>query len=198
MFTTETPPAIDPRALSDLLARGEDVKIIDVRTPAEFGSVHIPGAYNVPLDLLNEHRAEIQRHLSAPVVLVCRSGQRAAQAERQLAETGLPNVQVLRGGIDAWEAEGAPVRRGRQRWDLERQVRFVAGSLVLGSVLASVAFQPAKWIAGAIGAGLAIAALSNTCALGMVLAKLPYNRRAATCDMQSVMRQLVASPPSGR
>jgi hypothetical protein len=83
------------------------------------------------------------------------------------------------------------VRTGRGRWDLERQVRLVAGSIVLASVLASVAFPPAKWIAAAIGAGLTVAALSNTCAMGMLLAKLPHNRGPRT-DFNGVVAALAA------
>jgi rhodanese-related sulfurtransferase len=193
---TAIPSTIDTRTLREWLTRGDDVTIVDVRTPAEFESTHILGSYNLPLDLLEEHRAEL-RHLTHPVVLVCRSGQRAVQAERQLIEVGLPNVKVLDGGILAWQAAGAEVRRGRQRWDLERQVRLVAGSLVLTGVLASVAFAPAKWLAAAAGAGLTFAALSNTCALGLLLGKLPYNR-GASCDVGAVVARLAESAPGGR
>ena len=73
--------------------------MIDVRTPAEFAAVHIPGSYNVPLDLLSEHRDELRRHLDTDVVLVCRSGQRAERAERTLAATGLSGVHVLPGVV---------------------------------------------------------------------------------------------------
>jgi rhodanese-related sulfurtransferase len=185
-------PSIDAGTLREWLASGQDVKVIDVRTPAEFEAVHIPGSYNVPLDTLEEHRDEIRRHLSESVVLVCRSGGRAAQAERKFAEVGMPNVHVLEGGITAWHQASAPVRTGRARWDLERQVRLVAGALVFGGVLASVAFEPAKWLAGAVGAGLAVAALTNTCAMGLLLSKLPYNR-GATCDVNAVVAELTGT-----
>ncbi len=167
-------------------------RVIDVRTPGEFETAHIAGSYNVPLDLLREHRDEIVKHLDQQVVLVCRSGQRAGQAEVTLREAGLCNVHILDGGITSWEAKGFAVTRGAQRWDLERQVRLVAGSIVLTSVLGSIAVPKLKWVAGAIGGGLTFAALSNTCAMGMMLAKLPYNRGTA-CDAQSVVAQLVAA-----
>ena len=79
-----------------------------------------------------------------------------------------------------------------QRWDLERQVRLVAGSIVLTSILGSIAAPKLKWLAAAIGGGLTFAALTNTCAMGMLLSKLPYNR-GATCDAQTVVAQLVGS-----
>ena len=181
---------IDSRNLYDRLGSAVPPRILDVRTPGEFETAHIAGAYNVPLDLLREHRDEIVKYLDEDVVLVCRSGQRAAQAEETLRNAGLANVHILDGGITAWEAKGFAVNRGAQRWDLERQVRLVAGSIVLSSVLASIAVPKLKWVAGAVGGGLTFAALSNTCAMGMMLSKLPYNR-GATCDAQTVVAQLV-------
>jgi rhodanese-related sulfurtransferase len=171
-----TPSTIDVAALRELLADGAGPRLIDVRTPGEFAAGHIEGAYNVPLDLLREHRRELREHLDETVVLVCRSGARAAQAEQALDETGLPNLRVLTGGMVAWEGAGALVRRPRPRWDLERQVRLVAGALILTAVLVGVVAPPVTWLAALIGAGLAVAALTNTCLMGMLLAKLPYNR----------------------
>jgi rhodanese-related sulfurtransferase len=184
------PTTIDSHDLSRLLDSATPPRVLDVRTPGEFESAHIAGAYNVPLDLLREHRDEIVKHLDEDVVLVCRSGQRATQAEETLRAAGLSNVHILEGGISAWQTKGFAVNRGAARWDLERQVRLVAGSLVLSSVLASVAAPRLKWVAGAVGGGLTFAALSNTCAMGTLLSKLPYNR-GASCDAQSVVSQLV-------
>ncbi|HEX9832514.1 MAG TPA: rhodanese-like domain-containing protein [Mycobacterium sp.] len=184
------PATIDSQCLRDLLGSATPPRVLDVRTPGEFETAHIAGAYNVPLDLLREHRDEIIKHLDEDVVLVCRSGQRATAAEETLRSAGLTNVHILDGGITAWEAKGFAVNRGAQRWDLERQVRLVAGSIVLTSILGSVAAPKLKWVAGAIGGGLTFAALSDTCAMGMMLSKLPYNRGAA-CDAQTVVAQLV-------
>lgn len=148
----------------------------------------------MPLDLLREHRAELRGHLDEQVVLICRSGRRAGQASQALASAALPNLRVLHGGMTAWQAAGEPVTTGRARWELERQVRLVAGSIVLGSVLASTAVPRAKWIAPAIGGGLGFAALSNTCAMGMALARLPYNRGPKR-DIAAVLRALAADRP---
>ncbi|MEU8120408.1 rhodanese-like domain-containing protein [Spirillospora sp. NPDC049024] len=192
-----TPPSastVDVPVLRELLDSGDRPRLIDVRTPGEFETGHIPGSYNVPLDLLREHRAELRAHLDEQVVLVCRSGQRADQASQALASAGLPNLRVLRGGIGAWQAAGEQVAAGRARWDLERQVRLVAGSIVLGSVLASTVVPRAKWVAGAIGGGLTFAALSDTCAMGMVLSKLPYNRGPKS-DMSAILDALSADRP---
>lgn len=186
------PAIIDSQNLSDLLGSAAPPRVLDVRTPGEFETAHIAGAYNVPLDLLREHRDEIIKHLDEDVVLVCRSGQRAGQAEETLRDAGLANVHILDGGITAWEAKGFAVNRGAQRWDLERQVRLVAGSIVFASILASVAAPKLKWVAAAIGGGLTFASVTNTCAMGVALSKLPYNR-GVTCDAQTVVSQLVES-----
>lgn len=188
-----TPSAtLDSTELRNLLESEAPLRLLDVRTPGEFENAHIPGAYNVPLDLLREHRDEIRHHLDQDVVLVCRSGQRSAQAEDSLRQAGLVNVYVLGGGMAEWEGKGFKVNRGAQKWELERQVRLVAGSVVLASILGSVAVPKMKWLAAGIGGGLTFAAVSNTCAMGMMLAKLPYNRGPA-CDAQSIVAQLVSA-----
>jgi len=183
---------VDATSLEQLLGQDADVRILDVRTPAEFESAHIPGAYNVPVDTLGEHAAELARHLSEPVVLVCRSGARASQACGKLAATGMANLHILDGGMQSWDDGHRPVRRGRQRWDLERQVRLVAGSLVLAGIVGSLLVPGVKYLSAFVGAGLTFAALSNTCAMGMTLSKLPYNR-AASCDVDRVVGDLIGA-----
>lgn len=191
MTTTATSARrLDVQTLQERLTADTAPRVLDVRTPAEFETSHIPGAYNVPLDTLREHRAELRRHLDEDVVLVCRSGARAAQAEEALAGVGLPGLRVLDGGMVAWESAGAPVNRGRETWELERQVRLVAGTLVAAGVLGSVKVPALKWVAGAIGAGLTGAALTNTCAMGMALSKMPWNRTASPCDVDELVAAL--------
>jgi rhodanese-related sulfurtransferase len=189
--TPSAPRTLGTDQLQAALAAGT-VRVLDVRTPAEFETVHIPGSYNVPLDTLTEHRDELSRHLGSDVVLVCRSGFRAGQAGRTLAGAGVPGLRLLDGGMVAWEQAGGPVRRGRRRWDIERQVRLVAGSIVLVSVLVSLVVPYAQVVAGALGAGLTVAALSNSCLMGRLLLRLPYNRTAAACDVEDVLGRLAA------
>jgi len=116
-----SPATIDSADLRALMASAMPPRVLDVRTPGEFDTAHMPGAYNVPLDLLREHRDKILLHVDQDVVLVCRSGQRAAEAEETLRRAGLTNVHILDGGIIAWEAKGFAVNRGAERWVLERQ-----------------------------------------------------------------------------
>jgi rhodanese-related sulfurtransferase len=187
---TRLPARLQTAVLRDRLSDPGAPRVLDVRTPGEFATAHIPGSYNVPLDTLREHRDELRRRLDDDVVLVCRTGARAAQAEQALSETGMSNVHILDGGIVAWQAEGGPVNRGRSRWDLERQVRLIAGSLVLVGVLGDLVVPGLRWLSAAIGAGLTFAALSNICMMGMLVAKLPYNRGPA-CDIDAVVDRLV-------
>ncbi|MER5361122.1 rhodanese-like domain-containing protein [Streptomyces sp. NPDC002785] len=184
---------IDSAALQRLIQEGRGPRLLDVRTPGEFRTVHIPGACNVPMAVLREHRAELLSHLDEDVVLVCRSGTRAAQAEAALAEAGLPNLRVLDGGMIAWETAGATVNRGSDRWDMERQVRLVAGSIVLTTGLVGLLVPGVHLIGTAVGAGLTYAAVSNSCAMGMLLSKLPYNRGPRT-DIRTVMTALRDKP----
>ena len=178
---------------TDLADRPERV-VVDVRTPAEFETAHIPGAINVPLDLLRAHTHELTGSLPVDPVLVCRSGARARQAAERLSgrPDGAGAPQVLDGGMQAWSAAGLPVQEGRARWDLERQVRLVAGSIVLTSIAVSTLLPRAKWPAGGIGAGPTFAAVSDTCAMGMALSKLPYNRGAQTPTLCAAQRALTA------
>ncbi|WP_213455488.1 rhodanese-like domain-containing protein [Rhizomonospora bruguierae] len=191
-MTTPTPSTLDAATLRELIATGRPPRLLDVRTPGEFETAHIPGAYNVPLELLREHRAELRNHLDEDVVLICRSGVRATQAGQTLAAVGLPNLKVLDGGMLAWQAANAPTRQGRRRWDLERQVRLVAGAIVLAGVVGSVFVPGLVWVAGFVGAGLAFAGITNTCAMGMLLSRLPYNR-GASCDLDTIVGHLRGS-----
>ena len=58
--------------------------------------------------------------------------------------------------------------------------------------MALFAWPQAAWIPALIGSGLVFAGVSDTCAMGMLLAKLPYNRGAATCDTEVIVRQFLA------
>jgi rhodanese-related sulfurtransferase len=182
-------PSVDAPSLQERLGDPATPRLIDVRTPAEYEAGHIPGAVNVPLDRLKGSLDELCGVLhDQDVVLVCRSGQRAGQAQEALRSAGL-TAPVLAGGMSSWTATGGPVKQveqGRRVWELERQVRLVAGVLVLLSVLGSLLVPGLQWVAAGIGAGLTVAALSNTCAMGSLLARMPWNRRGGGASVASL------------
>lgn len=170
------PQSIDSARLEQVRGEGKAL-LLDVRTAAEFESAHIPGSVNVPLALIEKHPEDLSAHINEETIIICRSGARAQRAQKLLAGVGVLNTSVLTGGIEAWKSVQGAINAGPTRWDLERQVRLVAGSLVLGSIALSVVAPKAKYLAGAVGGGLSFAALSNTCAMGAALQKLPYNRQ---------------------
>lgn len=169
---------MDPATLKNLLAVEDSaVAVLDVRTPAEFESVHIPGSYNLPLDLVAEHAHDVTRKLAKQIVLVCQSGTRAGQAQQKLADLQIESGSVLDGGISAWEKSGGEVVRGTQRWAMDRQVRMTAGSLVLlGFIGSKLASPKLGYLSAGIGAGLVYSAASNSCAMASVLSKMPWNK----------------------
>ena len=186
-MTTTAPPRVSPADLSARLAAGR-VTVLDVRSPGEYAAAAIADSAHLPLDQLDAHADRLARDIIGPVALVCRSGQRAQQAADRLTAAGVHELVVLDGGLNAWEAEGHPVRRGRGKWELERQVRLTAGGIVLGGVLASLRWPRARFLSGAVGAGLTFAAVSDTCAMGKALLKLPYNQVPATSTEQALAR----------
>ena len=194
-MTTTTIPGTDVigvATLQDMLRDDPALRVLDVRTGGEFETVHIPGSYNVPLDTLSEHATDLA-DVEHPVVLVCQSGGRATQAHGKLSVAGKDRLHILEGGMLAWRSAGGDVVEGTTgRWAMDRQVRLVAGSLVLAGVLASVFVPKAKWLAGGVASGLVFSAVSNTCAMGDVLAKLPYNQ-TDKCDIAGVLDDLRAA-----
>lgn len=183
-------PVLQPRDLEELIATRADVRLLDVRTSGEFENAHIAGAYNVPLDALSEHAAEIAADPHTEFVLICQSGARARKAEEALRTSGLARLHVLDGGMNAWLAAGKPARIGPKRMSLERQVRIVAGAIGAFGALLALAVHP--WFAAIpllVGSGLVFAGVTDTCAMAILLARLPYNA-TVTCDVPAMVQAL--------
>ncbi len=171
---------ITPQELAQRRNQGQAIELIDVRTPVEFREVHVDFARNLPLDRLDSAALKSERAAAAePLYMICRSGSRGRQACEKLSAAGLDVVNV-EGGTLAWVAAGLPVVRGQKAISLERQVRIAAGSLVLvGSVLALTVHPYFAGLAAFIGAGLVFAGITDTCGMGMLLARMPWNQVAA-------------------
>jgi rhodanese-related sulfurtransferase len=165
---------ISPRELAALIDRGDVTEVIDVRTPAEFREVHVPQARNVPLDSVNRDVASETTH---PTYFICQGGGRSAKACQKLIDAGNTNVVSVDGGTKAWADAGFPVVRGKKTISLERQVRIAAGSLVLLGVIFAWFVHPYLiGISAFVGAGLVFAGVTDTCGMGMLLARMPWNK----------------------
>ena len=158
------------------------LSVLDVRTPVEFAEVHIPQARNAPVERLQPEALFAAGTLSRgqPVYLVCRTGARAKQAAEKFAAAGHNLSFIVTGGTLAWIAANLPVTRGTVRTiSLERQVRIAAGSLVvLGVVLGWFVHRGFFGLSAFVGAGLVFAGITDFCGMGLLLAKLPWNRKA--------------------
>ena len=168
---------ISPIELQKILVTNPSSSVIDVRTPMEFAEVHVPQARSVPLDELKPGSLALPK--DQPVYLICRSGQRATKAAEKFAKEGFLQTIVVEGGTLAWIAANLPVTRSAVKViSLERQVRIAAGALVfIGVLLAHFVNYNFIWLSGFVGAGLVFAGITDFCGMGLLIAKLPWNRR---------------------
>jgi rhodanese-related sulfurtransferase len=185
MTDTRIIPTISPAEVAQRRSGGKAVDLIDVRTPVEFAEVHAEGATLVPLDRLDPAAVVAARAGLAedPIYVICRSGARAAKACEAFRAAGFPNVFNVEGGTEAWRRAGLPVVRGeRTVISLERQVRIAAGLLVVTGVLLGWLVHPLFYALSAfVGAGLFFAGVTDTCGMGMLLARMPWNQKVAPC-----------------
>lgn len=169
---------IPPKELAARKERGEACDLIDVRTPVEFREVHVTFARNEPLDRLDPTALMKARNgaTQQPLYVICKSGNRANQACEKFVAAGFTNIVNVEGGTSAWEQTGLPVVRGKKAVSLERQVRIAAGLLVLIGV--ALSFVHPYWIglSAFVGAGLVFAGVTDTCGMGMILARMPWNQ----------------------
>ncbi len=174
---------ISPQELAARQERGEVSELIDVRTPVEFREVHVAFAHNVPLNQLAPKASMNSRNGASqqPLFVICRSGNRANQACEKFVAAGFNNIVNVSGGTLAWEQAGLPVTRGKKAISLERQVRIAAGLLVVTGAALGYFVNP-YWIglSAFVGAGLTFAGITDTCAMGMLLARMPWNQVASS------------------
>jgi rhodanese-related sulfurtransferase len=178
--------AVKPQELADLYRKGQKIDLIDVRTPVEYQTAHVEFARNVPLDQLNAAELMRTRKSSASEYLyvICHSGSRGRQACEMLLKAGFPNVFNIKGGTMACMEHALPIVRGKKSISLERQVRIAAGSLVLlGAALGWLVHPAFIGLSAFIGAGLVFAGITDTCGMGMILARMPWNQVKETSSL---------------
>lgn len=168
---------ITPREALSLVQKDPQVKLLDVRSALEFSQVHIKDAVNVPIDMLLAKVNDLSASGQAYIVL-CHTGNRSPMAADMLMQSGIHGVKVMQGGMTRWQKEGLPVIKGEGGISLERQVRLIAGSLVLaGILLALFAHWAFILIPVFVSCGLVYSGLTDNCLMGMLLMKLPYNKK---------------------
>jgi rhodanese-related sulfurtransferase len=177
---------ISPLELAELRKSGTDIDLIDVRTPVEYREVHVEFARSLPLDELDPQAVIQSRNgtKDEPLYLVCHSGGRGEKACEKFVQAGYTNVINVEGGTLACEQAGLPLVRGKTAISLERQVRIAAGTLVvLGAVLGWLVHPAFIGLSAFVGAGLIFAGITDTCGMGMLLAKMPWNQCSqGACD----------------
>lgn len=153
--------------------------LLDVRTPAEYAGAHIEGSVLHPLHTLDA--AAMTREVGGQrCVVICQSGKRAEQAATALASAGVTNIEVLRGGINAWQQAGRELNRGKGVISIERQVRIGAGSLVVLGIVLALTVNPAFLALSAfVGCGLIFAGITDWCGMGLLLARMPWNNKSS-------------------
>ncbi|KPK90534.1 MAG: molybdenum cofactor biosynthesis protein MoeB [Anaerolineae bacterium SM23_ 63] len=97
---------IEPNELAELMQRGQQGRLIDVREPHELEISRLEGAEVIPLGMLAAHMHELDS--AEDIVLLCKSGTRSARALELLAGAGFRKIKNLRGGINAWAHDVDP------------------------------------------------------------------------------------------
>ena len=193
---------ISPTQLAELLRSDPSIRLIDVRTPAEFGEVHVTSARNLPLDRLDAAAVTAEAGSDGPIYFICKSGGRSGKACEKLIAAGVTNVISVDGGTTACEAAGLPVVRGQKAMSLERQVRIAAGALVFGGVMLAtfagndMLEKVGLGIAGFVGAGLVFAGITDTCGMAMLISRMPWNQvggSATTCSRAALLAAVLAA-----
>ncbi len=103
---------LDIPQLKQRLDAGEDVLVLDVRTPEDFAGEqgHIDIAINIPVEQLADRLAEISDYQERPVVTICRTDRKSATAAQILAQNGFADVHIARMGMTAWNEQGYKVQ----------------------------------------------------------------------------------------
>src|SRR6266496_2970524 len=138
--------SITPESLHQKMTAGEIFHLVDVRTPREYAQAHVSGAVLEPLETFDVERVarQVAALSGAPAYVLCQSGSRARQAIASLEQAGISNCVLVEGGTAGWIRAGLPAERQALRGiSLERQVRIVAGFLVLAGTALGAFWQAA-------------------------------------------------------
>lgn len=168
---------------NDLMSQKNDTTcIIDVRTAAEVNSACLAGCLHIPLhELTPETLKKVIENNGkdiSKIYLLCQAGRRAEMAADQLKGKIDAEFIIIDGGVNGVQQANIPlIGSGKQPVSLERQVRITAGILVLiGAILGTWVNPMFYGLSAFVGAGLTFAGITNTCAMGMIIARMPWNK----------------------
>jgi glyoxylase-like metal-dependent hydrolase (beta-lactamase superfamily II)/rhodanese-related sulfurtransferase len=108
-FAVASIPQISVNELKQKLATSEDLQVVDVRRPAEYGNGHVPRALNAPLATLDRVAAELPFEKDKPTAVICAGGYRSSAAASLLEKLGFTKLLNVAGGTGAWINAGYPV-----------------------------------------------------------------------------------------
>ena len=100
---------ITQQELLQRLASQAKVLILDVRTPQEFATSHIPGALNVPHTSLPKRLNTVRPYQDKEVIVYCETGFRAGIAAQVLHRSGFAYVRQLEGDMALWRRTSLPI-----------------------------------------------------------------------------------------
>jgi len=173
----KTMQMISPKDAQEIISKDQKTRLLDVRSALEFTETHLKDSINIPIDMLGLKMKSLSQSGQSYIVF-CRTGNRSPMAADILLQSGISSVKVMEGGLTRWQKERLPVIKGQGGISLERQVRVIAGSLILlGITLAWLIHWAFIFISVWVACGLTFAGLTDNCLMGILLMKLPYNKK---------------------
>ena len=167
-------PLMSHQDVKRKLEAGE-IRLVDIREPDEVASLRIEGAEVAPLSVIRWQ--DFRPVTDKPVVFTCNSGRRTTNNSLQLEQLAAGTAWQMDGGVTAWDKAGLPVVRGRRSLPMFRQIQIGAGSAVLLGLLLGLAWPQWLWLSAFVGAGLVFAGVTGFCGLGLLLARMPWNKK---------------------
>lgn len=170
---------IEPTAVYEMLSEGAPIRLVDVRSSAEFYFNHAAGADSIPLREIESGRAVAELlGERRSLYLICASGARAERAARRLQAAGGFNLALVEGGTRGWSRRGLPTRSLARNIPLERQWQIAVGAVLLLVLAKGTLLHPMfLGLAGVVGLALIANGLSARLDLARWLTRLPWNRR---------------------
>lgn len=168
-------PMITPKDAAQMLQDGK-ARLVDIREPDEWAACRIPQAEAAPLSVLPWLPLP-PADAAKGIIFTCQSSRRTTANSALLESKAQGPAWQLEGGLQNWVQQHMPVEKGRQSISIMRQVQIVAGALVLAGLAASLVQPAMLWLSAFVGAGLMFAGTTGTCALGALLAAMPWNKK---------------------